>query len=241
MKVKIGPYTNWIGPYQIAEKILFFIPKYDEETTEYTKAYNKYVHGFGEWLAQNENGEDSWLTKFCHWIQSKRNRTIKIKIDRWDTWSMDHTLAIITLPMLKQLRDTQHGSHIVDLEDVPESMRTIDHEEWDSQLCFGFYHEPDLQKIQCDIHDRWKWVLDEMIWTFEQLVDEDNDEKFHSGNHDIKSVPCEWDEKGEPTMYTMEKGPNDTHVFDAEGYRKHQERINNGLRLFGKYYRGLWD
>jgi len=29
MKVYIGPYVDWIGPYQIAEKILFWIPKYD--------------------------------------------------------------------------------------------------------------------------------------------------------------------------------------------------------------------
>jgi hypothetical protein len=39
----------------------------------------------------------------------------------------------------------------------------------------------------------------------------------------------------------MEKGPNDTHEWDKEGYDKHSKRIDNGLRLFGKYYRGLWD
>jgi len=27
MKVKIGPYTNYIGPFQIAEKILFWKDK----------------------------------------------------------------------------------------------------------------------------------------------------------------------------------------------------------------------
>jgi hypothetical protein len=29
--------------------------------------------------------------------------------------------------------------------------------------------------------------------------------------------------------------------FDSEGYKKHYEREANGLRLFGKYYRCLWD
>ena len=33
-----------------------------------------------------------------------------IRIDPWDTWSMDHTLAEIIHPMLKQLRKTAHGA-----------------------------------------------------------------------------------------------------------------------------------
>jgi hypothetical protein len=120
MKIDIGPYKNWVGPYQIAEKILFWIPKYDEKNCfEYTKAYDKYVHPFGEWLAEDKNGNDSWLTKFCQWIESKRKRKMKIRIDHYDTWSMDSTLATIILPMLKQLKATKHGSGYVELEDVP--------------------------------------------------------------------------------------------------------------------------
>ena len=30
MKVYIGPYTNWVGPYQIAEKILFWMDRYED-------------------------------------------------------------------------------------------------------------------------------------------------------------------------------------------------------------------
>jgi len=241
MKIKIGPYSNYIGPYQIAEKILFWIPKYDKNTFEYTKAYDKYVHGFGEWLSEDKNGKNSWLTNLCLWIESKRKRTIKIKIDKYDTWSMDSTLALIILPMLKQLRDTQHGSQMVDLEDVPESMRLIDHEDWEDQTCFDFYHEPNLQNIQCDVHTRWKWVLDEMIWAFEQIVDDENDRKFWTGEHDIVWEPNTYDENGEPKFYEMKHGPNHTAVFDAEGFEKHHNRIKRGLTLFGKYYRGLWD
>jgi hypothetical protein len=132
--------------------------------------------------------------------RKNKNRKVKIRIHSYDTWNMDHTLALIILPMLKQLRDTAHGSPEVDLEDVPEPMRLIDHKEYDYQTCFDFYHEPDLQKIQCDIHDRWRWVLDEMIWSFKQVVKDDITKNFNQ-----------------------------------------QERINNGLRLFGKYYQGLWD
>ena len=36
-------------------------------------------------------------------------RKIKIQIDKWDTYSMDHTLAMIIYPMLLQLKATKHG------------------------------------------------------------------------------------------------------------------------------------
>lgn len=226
MKVFLSKYRDhWISPYTILEKVFFWREiDYDEPI-----------------IVKLNNILEPFCKVWQKFLDIVHPRISYVKIDKWDSWSMDSTLAQIILPLLKQLRDTKHGSQIVDLEDVPESMRTIDHEEWDSQFCFEFYHEPDLQKIQCDLHDRWNWVMDEMIWTFEQLVDDDNDSQFHSGNWDMESVPCEWDENGKPTLYTFKEGPNHTSQFDIEGYQKHQERIANGLKLFGKYYRGLWD
>ena len=29
--------------------------------------------------------------------------------------------------------------------------------------------------------------------------------------------------------------------YDSAAQEKHQERVNNGFRLFGKYYESLWD
>ena len=49
---------------------------------------------------------------------------MSIHIDEYDTWSMDHTLAPIILPMLKQLKETKHGSPEVDDADVPEELRS---------------------------------------------------------------------------------------------------------------------
>tara|TARA_B100000035_G_scaffold313169_1_gene326240 strand:- start:633 stop:1094 length:462 start_codon:yes stop_codon:yes gene_type:complete len=34
---------------------------------------------------------------------------VKVKIDEWDTWNMDETLAHIILPMLKQLKKKTHS------------------------------------------------------------------------------------------------------------------------------------
>ena len=229
MKVNIGPYVDWIGPYQIAEKILFWMDKDEDDR----------VHNFGKWLAGDK--KDTLLTKLCQWIHNKQKRKIKVHIDYYDVWSADHTLALIILPTLKKLKEVKHGSPYVDLEDVPESMRLISHPDYDSQKTFEFYHEPNLQNIQCDVHDRWNWALDEMIFAFECLVDDSWEDAYRSGEHDIKHVPCEWDENGKAILYRMEKGPNDTYKCDYEGMQKVQDRIDNGFVLFGKYYRGLWD
>ena len=78
---------------------------------------------------------------------------INVKIDAWDTWSMDHTLAHIIVPMLKQLKETKHGAPNVDDEDVPIELRYTEKE-----LCVG----------DEKFFARWNWVLDEMTWAFEQ-------------------------------------------------------------------------
>ena len=64
--------------------------------------------------------------------------------------------------------------------------------------------------------DRWDYVLDEMTFAFQSKLDENWDEQFFS--NDILNGK-----------------------FDKEGYGKYSDRINNGFRLFGKYYNGLWD
>lgn len=155
-------------------------------------------------------------------------RRVSIKIDPYDTWSMDHTLALIIHPMLVQLQGTKHGSQLVDDEDVPENLRSTaappKENEWDTDELF---------------HDRWTWVLEEMIWAFAQKLDDDAESAFHSGTHDIqwKKVTTE----SGVEAFEMVKGPNDTHVFDKEGHDAWQARKSNGFRLFGKYYEALWD
>jgi len=42
-------------------------------------------------------------------------------------------------------------------------------------------------------------------------------------------------------MYRQVDGPNNTYKCDYEGMKVVQQRIDNGFRLFGKYYQSLWD
>lgn len=262
MKVNIGNYPQWIGPYQIAEAVFFWVDKYPElkyETKAEIKAYeNRWDYKAKEWLGEflahgfqkrdpldfsfGDSRKITWFYKLLSWIHSKQKQKVKIKIDPWDSWNCDSTLSPIILPLLKQLRETKHGSGYIELEDVPEHLRYTTTEEYSDQLCFEFYHEKDVVKQECDVHTRYNWVLNEIIWTFEQLQpDYDWEEQYRSGNLDFHSIPCEWDEDGKPLMYKLEHGPNDTYKCDYKATAEHQKRINNGLRLFGKYYQTFWD
>ena len=225
MKVYISNYRNhWISPYTILEKVCFWEKDkdvfYDHEDTG-KGAYVKWVKFL--------NPICGAVHKFLDSIHPKINY---VKIDYYDTWSMDQTLSPIILPMLKQLQATKHGAPFVDDEDVPEGMNLRSTEaptkenEWDTDE---------------NHFKRWDWVLEQMIWSFEQLNDDENDAQFHTGVHDKKSVACAWDDNGKATMYQMVEGENDTSHFDGDGYKAHYEKIQVGLTLFGKYYRNLWD
>ena len=225
MKVYISKYRNhWYSPYTFLEKVFFWKDWAKRDGPEYP-----------EWVGKVSDKLEP-ISKGIQWVLDKVHPRIQyVKIDRWDTWGMDTTLSPIILPMLKQLRETKHGSAVVDMEDVPEYMRTTDTPDYDYQACFDFYHdESDTHKCKCDVHARWDWVLDEMIFAFESFT-YDWEEKYRSGVHDIQF------KKLENGMSQMVRGPNDTFEIYWEGLEKEQKRIDNGLRLFGKYYRGLWD
>ena len=234
MKVNIGPYINWIGPYQIADMIFFWVEKYPDEKLEQRWDYR--IHDkFGDWLAGGPE-KDSWLTKLCQWVQNNRQRRMKIHIDNYDVWSMDATLSPIILPMLIKLKEIKHGSGYVELEDVPVEMRYTQTEEYDPQYTFDFYQAAEV-KMECDIHTRYSWLLDELIWTFTQMCDDDWEEQYWITHPEIDfteypeddgktSRPLRWKVEGE---------------CDWVGRQKHQDRIDNGLMLFGKYFRTLWD
>ena len=59
-----------------------------------------------------EGVEDSIQSMYniLNWVWfDRRTQKVNVSIDKYDTWSMDHTLAHIVLPMLVQLKATNHG------------------------------------------------------------------------------------------------------------------------------------
>lgn len=102
-----------------------------------------------------------------------KERKIRVRIDKWDTWSMDYTLAHIVVPMLKQLRETKHGAPYTDDADVPEHLRTSaappTENAWDTD----------------DNHfKRWDWIMDEMIFAFESKLIDDVDWEHRDKHHE---------------------------------------------------------
>ena len=135
-----------------------------------------------------------------------------VKIDKFDTWNMDVTLAYIIVPMLKQLKEVKHGAPFVDNEDVSDELRASD----EDLHTYSKNGETDEHYF-----DRWDYVMDEMIFAFESKVYDDWEEQFFSESLDFS--------------------PDAIGDFDKKGYNVYSDRINNGFRLFGKYYNGLWD
>jgi len=77
---------------------------------------------------------------------------------------MDHTLAPIILPMLKQLKETKHGAPNVDAEDVPINLRATEKD---------VLKYKELGETDPDFFKRWDWVLDEMIYAFDCKANKD--------------------------------------------------------------------
>jgi hypothetical protein len=151
-----------------------------------------------------------------NYFLDKRTQKVKVHIDRWDTWSMDYTLAHIVLPMLKQLKETKHGAPWVAVGDVPRELRPTEKE----VLKYNKEGSTDPNFFK-----RWDWVIDEMIWAFEQKCLDNWEEQYYG----------EWIEDESKTF-------GGYHInADDEGRKAHQERMSNGFRLFGKYYENLWD
>ena len=162
MKVSIGPYRSCVTFHSFFECL--------------------------EHLGVSEERADRW-NDWCwkHWLVGSLRKSIrdvtgklarrreKVKIHGYDTWSADHTLALIIYPLLQRFQEHIGGYAIVDDEDI--STRLSDEK-------------------------RWYLVVEKMKRAFELILKEE----------DVIALTDE----------------------------EHSE-IKEGLRLFGKYYRALWN
>ena len=192
MKIFIGKYRErWISNLED-----FYLDKrYMNEILSGTSPEDK----ISRFLEKVDDIIQTLLNKTVNLYYDRENfksQRSYIKIDEYDVWSMDTTLATIIVPMLERLKECKHGAPVVDLEDVPEYLRCTEEEFKSSDTDENFFK-------------RWDYVMDEMIWAFKT---------------DIKSdLIMLWDKD------------------DNTEYEKASKRLENGHRLFGKYYNGLWD
>jgi hypothetical protein len=122
----------------------------------------------------------------------RKNRKVDIRVDDYDVWNADVTMAAIIVEVLKKYREDIGGSPYVQNEDVPERL----HMTKEQTIEFLEGGETDSQ-----FHERWKYVVDEMIYAMNVVAH------------------------------------NDIHY---EYSKEQDERVSNGLILFGKYMRAIW-
>jgi len=216
MKIFFNGYPNhWLSPYTVMDYAFFW--------TDWSKCHrDKGIVEDKDFIDRPEWVEP-WVNRlapFCEALQKVRkviHPTIRyVKIDRYDTWSMDSTLSYIIHPMLVQLKETKHGAPFTDDDDVPKELRS-----WMAGPKENDY-DTDGNHFK-----RWDYILDEMIWAFAQeLKDDDEDEFF---DHSESSGIEDWKENISKIK------------VDYAGLEAHQKRKANGFRLFGKYYQNLWD
>jgi len=213
MKVILSNYRNhWLSPYIILKKICFWEKDEDRIYNLNDEPNNPYV----KWV--------NFLEPICVVCQKVLDfihpRFNYVKIDFWDTWSMDHSLAYIIHPMLVQLQKDKHGAPYTEDDDVPEYLRSYmaqpKENEWDTDSLHFM---------------RWDWILSEMIWSFEQQLKDDDEAEFfdHSECGDEKFP---WNKDGQYVSKIK---------MNKEGLEAHQKRKANGFKLFGRYYQALWD
>ena len=104
--------------------------------------------------------------------KSTGKRKINIEIDNYDTWNLDHTLALIIYPALLQLKATKQG--------VPSEFGDVGGESHGMQDSFDFYEESYDDAWKAGL-ERWDETLDKMIWSFEQLLKGEYDDQYHHG------------------------------------------------------------
>lgn len=232
MKVYMGPYQDWWRSYFYSD---YMDKKYnydwDGPTNTFEKVLEKVANAL-DWFYSVT------INKYFAW----KDRKIKVKIHHYDTWGMDNTLSYIILPMLKQLKATKHGSPFVDQEDLPEHLRLTEREmkvndegHWNGELNAT---EEEMKAANDKFFSQWNWVLDQMIWSFEQEICEDADYKNYYDPYKPEEL---LEEETFPDSLFNKEFRMKMGKFNSDKYKAYQERKQLGFTLFGKYYQALWD
>lgn len=228
MKVDLGPYPSWWSVSWFENWVTCKIHKVDYaykiEEEDYTKL-EKFIFKF----------TDAWQWVLNHTVNKiNQKRKEKIRIDYYDTWSMDHTLSLMILPMLKQLKNDKHGAPLVDDKDVPVELRST---------------SAPKKKNKYDTDDnhfkRWDWVMDEMIWAFEQkLADDEGRSNYYDPykpNEKVEVTNIIHPSLSEEALAEHTEMMRSMGKFNRTKYKKYMARKQKALTLFGKYFEALWD
>jgi len=220
MKVSIGPYKRWFGPYQLVDILKYLGVSEDtrDKIVEYIPA-----------------------APFLFIEKLFGKRKIEVRIDNYDTWSADHTLAVIIGPLLRSMKAKKQGIPGAFLSDEYNTLVS-------SEAFWAENGEGPLNTkatlLLDNASNKWEEALDHMIWAFEEYVKDDWDEQYWSGEHgkwDVektdKTYPNPITGVEEPTYRMLDTG---TRTCDWDARKKHWDRVQEGIDLFAKNFQNLW-
>ena len=198
--------------------------KYMKRRKARNKARNRYAVLKNEVTKSNKGNDPlgipnvnfsilDWYTdseKDVNRLAKFKQQRIERGFDDTECWNLDTTIAQFVLPRLKHFKENTNGY-------------------------------PGNDEIPT--FEKWNEVLDKMIYAFDHIVNEDKYDEEKQKRHGVDFLEMYGFEKQEDGSALMVETPK-YNKQAMENYRKEQfedmEKVNEGLQLFGKYFRSLW-
>tara|TARA_Y100000310_G_scaffold2494_1_gene3222 strand:- start:552 stop:1175 length:624 start_codon:yes stop_codon:yes gene_type:complete len=165
-----------------------------------------------------------WFRDIKYWFKKRREKFI-IGFPREESWDFRHASAKWILPRLKHFRK--------EVDSFPAKL--IEEGELDTSH-FLEGGSPDHEKNREERHkygmEKWRGVLDKIIWSFENIDNEPDPLK-----------PDDWDPRCKMIKYedgSAEYQRLDDREWNFGPQEEHAKKIKEGLDLFAEHYYDLW-
>lgn len=165
MKIYKGKPRVSLTPWKVSRFLLFFLNK----DSDYIDKLGD-ILAYGKVVPTDNENRSFTLEEFTEYTNSLTSykKTIFFKfldklnrepldyihIDSYDVWNMDTTLISIIYPLLLEYKKQKNGSPSTDNEDVPEHLRNTSTNPLEDST----------------IHERWNYILEEMLYAFSPEV-----------------------------------------------------------------------
>lgn len=189
---------------------------FDRMVSNDSYVYNKYVDFLLDIIPFRLGWKArNWPSDIRWWAKCKYQK-IRYGVSDDDVYSLGYNIALFVLPRLKYFR--KKGKTGIPACFLPDNFHLLEGEEFERAEAKGVKEMND--------------ALDEMIFAFEYII---NGDKFCE-------IPDIFIHKVEDCEFNSEKTIEEKQAWKEymEKVNKFNERKDNGLALFAKYYDTLW-
>lgn len=96
--------------------------------------------------------------------------------------------------------------------------------------------------VELGSYDNWNHVLKEMIWAFNEIAKNNPNEPYTVAYEKALREHPEWfDSSIEHEKLGLSNMDEESSKALDRAHKEYNERIQNGLNLFAKYFQDLWD